>query len=194
MMRTAFKLLMVGILFLYPIAIYFGDGYLTPSQFLAGLLVLFAGRILAVAWISAVHRKRNVGIALLMMLAAVAILLMPSVPLVYLRLYPLLLNLFMSAVFFMSLIIGMPIAERMARMMNNDDLPSQAVIYTRRVTWTWAMVLLLNGLVSWYTAVATSFEVWTLYNGIVTYLIFGSVFAGEYMLRIHLKRKWAAAA
>lgn len=186
-------MLLVGILFLYPIAIYFGDGYLTPSQFLAGLLLLFAGRILVVAWIAATHRKRNIGIALLMMLAAALILLMPSVPLVYLRLYPLVLNLFMSAVFFASLFIGMPIAERMARMMN-DDLPPQAVAYTRRVTWTWAIVLLLNGLLSWYTAVATSLETWTLYNGIVTYLLFGCVFAGEYLLRIHLKRKWAAAA
>lgn len=193
MIRTAFKLLLVGILFLYPIAIYFGDGYLTPSQFLAGLLVLFAGRILAVAWIAAVHRKRNIGIALLMMLAAALILLMPSVPLVYLRLYPLVLNLFMSAIFFGSLIFGMPIAERMARMIN-DELPPQAVMYTRRVTWAWAMVLLLNGLVSWYTAVETSLETWTLYNGIVTYLLFGGVFAGEYLLRTYLKRKWAAAA
>lgn len=191
MMRAVLKILLVAALFIYPIAIYFGDGYLTPSQFLAGLLLLLAGRILVVAWIKAEHRKRHLGFAAMLIGAAFAILLlMPGIGLVYLRLYPMLLNLFMFAIFFGSLFTAMPLAERLARFVHSD-LPPQAVRYTRYVTWTWSAVLLLNALVSLYTAVATSFETWTLYNGIVTYLLFGSVFLGEYLLRTHLRRKWA---
>jgi uncharacterized membrane protein len=193
MMRAAFKLLLVSVLCIYPIAIYFGDGYLTPSQFLAGLLLLLAGRILIVAWIKTEHRQRHIGLAVLLTGAAFAVLLlMPGIGLVYLRLYPMLLNLFMFAIFFGSLFTAMPLAERFARFVHSD-LPPQAVRYTRRVTWTWSIVLLLNALASLYTAVATSFETWTLYNGVITYLLFASVFLGEYLLRTHLRRKWAAA-
>lgn len=193
MMRAALKLLLVGVLFVYPVAIYFGDGYLTPSQFLAGLMILFAGRVLIVAWIKPEHRARHAGFALLLLAAATAVLLlMPGIRLVYLRLYPMLLNLLMSTVFFGSLFTAMPLAERIARLVH-PDLPPQAVAYTRYVTWTWCIVLLLNGLISLYTALATSFETWTLYNGIVTYLIFGCVFVVEYLLRTYLRHKWEAA-
>ncbi|MGH8372905.1 MAG: hypothetical protein ACRETO_09245 [Gammaproteobacteria bacterium] len=193
MMRAIIKLLIVGVLFIYPFAIYFGDDYLTPSQFLAGLLLLLAGRVLIVAWIKAEYRKRNIAFAVLLLIAALAILLLlPDVKLMYLRLYPMLLNLLMFAIFFGSLFSSMPLAERLARFVHKE-LPAQAVLYTRRVTWTWSIVLLLNALVSLYTALAASFETWTLYNGIITYLLFGSVFVCEYALRTHLRRKWAAA-
>lgn len=193
MIRVAFKLLLIGVLCVYPIAIYFGGDYLTPSQFLAGLLLLLAGRILVVAWIKAEHRKRHVGLAALLIFAAFAMLLLiPDIKLVYLRLYPMLLNLLMFTIFFASLFTAMPLVERFARFIH-PDLPPQAVRYTRQVTRTWSIVLLLNALVSFYTAVATSFETWTLYNGVITYLIFGSVFLLEYLLRMHLRHKWATA-
>ncbi|MGH8400498.1 MAG: hypothetical protein ACRESU_05285, partial [Gammaproteobacteria bacterium] len=154
-MRGALKLLLVGVLCVYPIAIYFGDGYLTPSQFLAGLLLLLAGRILVVAWIKAEHRRRHIGLAVLLIGAAFAmLLLMPGIELVYLRLYPMLLNLFMFTIFFGSLFTAMPLVERFARFVHSD-LPPQAVRYTRQVTWTWSIVLLLAGrilIVAWIKA------------------------------------------
>ena len=116
---------------------------------------------------------------------------MPDIDLAYLRLYPMLLSLLVFAMFFGSLFTRMPLVERIARMAH-PELPPQGVIYTRRVTWFWCGVLLVNALLSLYTSVGTSFEIWSLYNGVIVYLLFGSVFLGEYLLRIRLQRKWAA--
>lgn len=193
MMRIAIKLLVACALLVYPLAIYFADGYLTPSQLIAGLLLLLLGRLLIVTWIKPQHLRRNFALAVLLLVAAWAVLeCLPGIGLHWLRLYPMLFNLAAFGVFFGSLFTRMPLAERMARLIHHE-LPPQAIVYTRQVTWLWSAVLLFNTLASLYTALATSFEVWTLYNGVITYLLFGTVFLCEYLLRSHLRRKWAAA-
>lgn len=193
MMRAAIKLLAAGALFVYPVAIYFADAYLTPSQLLAGLCLLLAGRILVAAWITEVKRRRYLLVAGLMLAAAVLTLrFLPRLDLDWLRLYPMVFSLAMFALFFGSLFTRMSLVERIARTMQHE-LPPQGVIYTRRVTWAWCGVLLLNSLVALYTAIGTSIRVWSLYNGIIVYFLFGGVLLGEYLLRTHLKRKWATA-
>jgi uncharacterized membrane protein len=186
------KLLIAGTLVVYPIAVYFADGYLTPSQLTAGLLLLLAARVLVVGWINPAKRNQSVALMTLMLAAAAAVVLwLPDIDLAYLRLYPMLLSLLVFAMFFGSLFTRMPMVERIARMAH-PELPPQGVTYTRRVTWFWCGVLLVNALLSLYTSVGTSFEIWSLYNGVIVYLLFGSVFLGEYLLRIRLQRKWAA--
>jgi uncharacterized membrane protein len=177
----------------YPIAIYFVDNYLTPSQLMAGLLLLLAARVLTASWMNAAKRDRNIALIMLMLVAAVMVLLlMPGIDIGYLRLYPVLINLMAFTIFFGSLYSRMPLVERIARMVHND-LPPQGVIYTRYVTWVWCAVLLLSASVSLYTAIGTSIEAWSLYNGLIVYFLFGSVFLCEYLVRIQLRRKWAAA-
>ncbi|HET7922453.1 MAG TPA: hypothetical protein VFM15_06830 [Gammaproteobacteria bacterium] len=192
MMRIAVKLLIACALVVYPIAIYFADDWFTPSQFIAGLLLLLAIRLVVITWIKPEHLMRNLALTALFLIAAVAVILwLPGIALDWLRLYPTLFNLVAFLAFFISLFSGMPLAERMARLVH-PDLPSQAVAYTRRVTQVWCAVLLSNTFATLYTALATSFETWTLYNGVITYLLFGAVFVGEFLVRTHLKRKWAA--
>src|SRR5580765_6738675 len=57
--RDTIKALVVAGLFVYPIAIYIAEGYLTPSQLLAGLLLLLAVRVLLAAWIRPAKRLRD---------------------------------------------------------------------------------------------------------------------------------------
>jgi uncharacterized membrane protein len=193
MTRAWMKLPVAAVLVIYPIAIYFADGYLTPSELVAGLLLLLSGRVLITTRINPVKQKQGIALAALLPVAAVAVLLfMPDINLAYLRLYPMLFNLSIFAIFFGSLFTSMPLVERIARMMHTD-LPPQGVIYTRHVTWVWCGVLLLNAALSLYTAIGASFEVWSLYNGVIVYFLFGSVFVGEYLVRTRLRRKWAAA-
>ena len=130
--------------------------------------------------------------ALLIATATLVLLLLPHVTLDWLRLYPMLLALCVFCMFFGSLFTGMPLVERIARMMRSD-MPPQAVAYCRRVTQAWCILLLVNASISLYTALAASYRVWTLYNGVIVYFLFGAMFAGEYLLRLHLHRKWAAA-
>ena len=193
-MRVALKLLVAGALLIYPIAVYLADGYLAPNQLLAGLFLLLAGRMLAVIWIKPEHRVRNGLLCAALILAAVLTdLLFPAFRIDWLRFYPTIFNVAAFAMFFGSLFIGMPLVERMARLINHD-LPQQAVAYTRKVTWVWSIILLLNAFVSLYTAFGTSFRFWSLYNGLIMYVVFGAVFIIEYLVRTWLRRKWAAAA
>ena len=134
MARDAAKLLVAGTLFIYPIAMYIADGYLTPTQLLAGLLFLLAARVMLAAWIKPQHHRRDVLLAGLMAAAAILVLLfMPGVKLMWLRLYPALFGLTVLAMFFGSLFTSMSIVERFARIMHSD-LPPQAIVHCRRVT------------------------------------------------------------
>ncbi|HEV7165511.1 MAG TPA: hypothetical protein VGO35_09000 [Gammaproteobacteria bacterium] len=193
MARDAAKLLVAGTLFIYPIAMYIADGYLTPTQLLAGLLFLLAARVMLAAWIKPQHHRRDVLLAGLMAAAAILVLLfMPGVKLMWLRLYPALFGLAVLAMFFGSLFTSMPIVERFARIMHSD-LPPQAIVHCRRVTQAWCVVILLNILVSLYTAFETSYRIWSLYNGCIVYFVFGTMLLGEYLLRLQLRRRWAKA-
>ena len=63
--------------------------------------------------------------------------------------------------------------------------------YTRRVTQAWCLFFALNGVVALATALAASDEVWMLYNGLVAYGLIGAMFAGEWLIRRHVRRRWA---
>lgn len=191
-MRSTVKLLIAAALCVYPVTIYFVEGSLTPSELAAGLLGLLAARLLAAAWVRPDLRVRNVAMALLMVVGmALVLTLLPHLKLQWLRLYPMLFNLAMFAIFLSSLFTT-PVVERIARTFN-PAFPDSAVHYTRRVTEIWCVVMLLNALISLYTALWTSFEVWSVYNGIVAYALFAGVFCCEYVVRVRMKRRWAAA-
>ena len=191
--RAAARALVAGSLVAYPVAIYFADGYLTPSQLLAGLLWLLAARLLLAAWISPKHLGRDLGMAVLLIAAGTLVLkYMPDVELAWLRYYPALFGLVAFGIFFGSLFTDMPLVERIARAMGHA-LPPEGVAHCRRVTWAWCLLLAVNVLVSLYTAYAASLQVWTLYNGVIVYFLFGAMMVGEYLLRLHLRRRWEMA-
>ncbi|HEV2460895.1 MAG TPA: hypothetical protein VGS80_21295 [Ktedonobacterales bacterium] len=191
--RAAARALVAGSLVAYPVAIYFADGYLTPSQLLAGLLWLLAARLLLAAWISPKHLGRDLGMAVLLIAAGTLVLkYMPDVELAWLRYYPALFGLVAFGIFFGSLFTDMPLVERIAHAMGHA-LPPEGVAHCRRVTWAWCVLLAVNVLVSLYTAYAASLQVWTLYNGVIVYFLFGAMMVGEYLLRLHLRRRWEMA-
>lgn len=191
--RDAAKSVVVGTLFIYPVAIYFADGYLSPTQLLAGLLFLFAARVLLAAWIKPQHHNRDLVLAALLGAAAFLVLwFLPEVRLDWLRLYPALISFGVLALFFGSLFTAQSMVERIARVMH-PDLPPQGVAHCRRVTQAWCLVLAANVLVSLYTAFAASLRFWSLYNGVIVYFVFGAMLLGEYLLRLRLRRKWETA-
>ena len=96
--------------------------------------------------------------------------------------YPVLVNVILLAVFAASLWRPPTIIERIARL-REPDLPPAAVVYTRRVTIVWSIFFALNGAAALYTTLATSFEIWTLYNGFIAYLLIGALFIGELATR-----------
>jgi uncharacterized membrane protein len=166
---------------LYPLAIWLGHGQVEP-RLLAGLLLLAALVRLPTLKMDRVGRWWLGGALLLVALAVWGNALLP------LKLYPVLVSVAMLAVFGYSLIAPPSIVERIARL-REPNLPPQAIDYTRRVTQVWCGFFAVNGLVALITALWASPAVWSLYNGVIAYLLMGLLFSGEYMVRLRFKRR-----
>mgnify|MGYP003988786837 FL=1 len=94
----------------------------------------------------------------------------------------------MLVLFFVSLLHPPTIVERFARI-QNPNLPEAAVRYTRKVTIVWCVFFVCNGCAALYTALFSSLETWTLYNGAISYALMGILFAGEYLIRRRLQHR-----
>ncbi|MDQ6439933.1 hypothetical protein [Klebsiella quasipneumoniae] len=96
--------------------------------------------------------------------------------------YPVVVNSVMLAVFGGSLWSTMPIIERLARL-REPDLPERAVRYTRRVTQIWCAFFIINGGIALFTALYGDLSLWTAWNGMISYLLMGTLMAGEWLVR-----------
>lgn len=105
-----------------------------------------------------------------------------------LKLYPALVNAAMLLLFGLSLRFPPTVVERLARL-QEPDLPPEAVGYTRRVTQMWCGFFILNGGIAVITALWSSERVWALYNGLIAYVLMGTLFAGEWLVRQRVKAR-----
>ncbi len=99
-----------------------------------------------------------------------------------LRLYPAFLCVMTLALFAYTLYRGPTVIERLARL-QHADLPPEAVRYTRRVTQVWCVFLVINGTIAVCSALFMSRAAWALYNGLISYILMGMMFAGEWLYR-----------
>ncbi|WP_295486315.1 hypothetical protein [uncultured Pseudomonas sp.] len=166
-------LLLAGLL--YPFAVHFGLAHFAPWQFALLLGVLWLARVL-----SAPKRPGARWTALGALAFCSVLALSNSAQL--LRWYPVLISAVMLALFGSSLLRGMPIVERMARL-REPALPASAVRYTRRVTEAWSLFFLLNGLIAAALTLWAPLSWWTLYNGVIAYAAVGLLFAIEWLIR-----------
>jgi len=104
-----------------------------------------------------------------------------------LKFYPVMMNLGFLVLFASSLFSPISFVERLARI-RDPDLSPQAVIYTRKVTWVWSGFFLINGTIAAFTALWTTDAVWMLYNGMIAYLLMGTLAAGEWLFRQRVLR------
>jgi len=95
-----------------------------------------------------------------------------------LHLYPSLVNLGLLVAFGATLAHGPSMIEKFARM-SNPELGEHAVRYTRRVTQMWCVFFTLNGAFSAYTALFWTRAAWSLYNGLIAYVLIGVLLVGE---------------
>lgn len=165
---------------LYPLAIWFGEGRVEP-RYLALLLLLAAAARLPAMKVSAAARWSACAALVLAAGAVWANALMP------LKLYPVLVNAALLIAFGYSLAAPPSMVERMARL-TDPNLPPAAVAYTRTVTQVWCGFFVINGSIALGTALWASQAVWSLYNGVIAYVLMGLLFAGEYLVRIRFKR------
>ena len=169
---------------LYPFLVYFGLGHFPPSALVLALLAVFALKLVLDRHSGPRHEPMTLLLCLLG--GAVLLVLMIAVsPLVALKSYPVLVSLGFAAVFSASLLWPPTIVERIARL-RDPDLPASAIPYLRRVTLAWLVFFFVNAAISTATALSGSVALWTLYNGFISYVIMGALFAGELIVRFYL--------
>ncbi|MEJ0098393.1 MAG: hypothetical protein WDO12_01030 [Pseudomonadota bacterium] len=165
----------------YPALVYF-----TLQHYGARALVL---PLVALALARMLIKREWIWGAIALLLALAAMLTNASLPV---KLYPAVVSLSFLAVFGYSLVKPPSFVERIARL-REPDLPPQAVLYTRRVTLAWCVYFVLNAAVATWIALFGSDRAWALYSGGIAYMLAGLLFAGEFLLRQYLRRKWRHA-
>lgn len=96
--------------------------------------------------------------------------------------YPVLVSFALFLVFALSLWRPPTVIERIARL-SEPELGPRGVAYTRRVTIAWCIFFVCNGLVSALTAAFASPSIWAFYNGMLSYVLIGLMFAIEWLIR-----------
>lgn len=186
-------LLVAGTLLLYPFVVYLAAGRVPAAVLVAGILTALALRLALVAGSGRAPRLLWLAVAGLLLLALASLANQERLSVAEVRLYPVLVDGLFFALFFASLFTRQPLVERIARAMEGGELAPQAVTYTRHVTWVWSAALLLNTLIAAYTTWWTSLAAWAFYNGLLSYLLIGGLFAAEYLIRLRRQREWRAA-
>jgi uncharacterized membrane protein len=161
---------------LYPFLVYFGLPHLAP----AALVVLAVG----IGGLQ-LHRRRGGGIMprwSLLLIPCVMLALLAVRPVLAVQAYPPLISLCLAATFAWSLARPPTAIERIARL-SNPDLPPAAIAYTRVVTKVWMMFFLANAAIATACALWFTVAIWTLWTGLVSYVLIGVLFIGELMVR-----------
>jgi len=167
----------------YPFLVYFGIGSVPPVVLVLTGLALISFRMLGLRS----YAMASYWLASFALAAATLILLLVWRPEMAARAYPIAVSLAVAAVFAMSLRFPPSVVERIARI-READLPPKAIAYTRRVTMVWVLFLLVNAAISASTALWGTLDAWTLWNGFFSYVAMGLLFAGEYLVRLLVRR------
>ncbi|WP_035056705.1 hypothetical protein [Andreprevotia chitinilytica] len=118
-----------------------------------------------------------------LLLGAAALIARSDLPV---KLYPVLVNAGLLAVFAASLHAPQTVIERLARL-REPDLPESGVRYTRKVTQAWCVFFTANGLIALATVFAPP-KIWALYNGLIAYLLIGTMFGIEWLIRRRVRQ------
>ncbi|QGZ29652.1 hypothetical protein [Stutzerimonas stutzeri] len=173
----ALALLLAGLT--YPFAVYLGLEHLSPRLFAVLLGMLWLARLLSGKQTPVGRRMTTVALLFCLFLGLAGD---PAL----LRWYPVLISLALLGLFAGSLRSGMPIIERLARL-REPELPPAAVRYTRQVTWLWTGYFIINASIAGALALWAPLSWWTLYTGLIAYLLMGMLFAGEWLVRQRIR-------
>ncbi len=176
------NLISTALIVIYPFLIYFGLSRYEPR---------ILGLLLAVIALLRWRRGRNIlyglgweGFLSLIVPFALAIVTAVKNDEITLKLYPVAVNIALLIMFGVTLFKKQTMVERIARI-HDSKFPIEGVKYTRRVTEIWCVFFAINGLASLCTAFLASREVWTIYNGLIAYIIMGIIFGVEWLYRHH---------
>jgi uncharacterized membrane protein len=164
----------------YPFIVLAGLRFLPPLALLAVPILLLLARL--------VLGRRGPTEAVLGVAALVVLALNVVDAALAVRAWPVLVSLGMAALFAASFRWGPVMVERIAEAAEGP-MPAAARPYLRRVTAVWTGFFLLNAAMAGWTVRYGTLEQWALYNGFVSYVLLGMLFAGEMLVRRMVRPK-----
>lgn len=112
---------------------------------------------------------------------------------IFLKLYSVVISATFLCVFGSTLILPPNIIFRFATLQDKSIKGSlaenQIDSYCRKVTVAWCVFFICNGSISAFTAFCASDEVWSVYNGGISYVLMGLMFAVEFIIRRQVNKK-----
>ncbi len=175
--------LLALLLLTYPVAVYFGLQYIEPGILAAIFAIVFVIRHINSSGKHSTIPHANVVLITVLSLLAFSVFFNSALAL---KFYPVVISLSFLAIFGYSLYKPPSVVEIIARL--HEKLDEQGIAYTRRVTQVWCVFFVINALIATGTIFHEDEQVWLLYNGFISYLLMGILMAGEFAVRIVIKK------
>jgi uncharacterized membrane protein len=156
-----------------------------PVRFFSLALIAFA----LIYFLGLTGAKKKAGFRLLsaLLLGGLGLLCFATKSPLILKLYPVLMNGTLLFAFGSTLIFPPPMIFRFALLQDKSIRGSLAEkrveAYCRKVTMVWCFFFVLNGAVAAFSVFSASDVFWSVYNGGISYILIGSLFAGEFIVR-----------
>lgn len=180
-MKALIAILMATLVLAYPLVVFYGLQHFELSHVLLVLMILAVARVV----MECMNKKSIIQSTafwtglLLLLLVSVTWLMQQTV---YLKLYPVAVNLIFFVVFALSLKSDKSMIQRFAEF-KEKNITGEKKRYMENLTLVWCGFFIVNGLISAYTVWLASEAVWALYNGLISYLLMGLLFGVELIYR-----------
>ena len=185
-MQKLFKYSVVILTIAYPFIVYYSLGNIDEKW-----LLLFLLSLLVMRWFVAKKITNNSMIeskAVLLSVVGISLIIWMKGESVGLKFYPVIVSGGLLLLFAASLFAEQSIVERLARL-QDKNLSKNAIKYTKKVTVCWCAFFIINASIATYIALWENDEVWVLYNGLISYVLMGTLAAGEWIVRQKFKKK-----
>ncbi|MFC1665733.1 hypothetical protein ACFL17_08925 [Pseudomonadota bacterium] len=103
--------------------------------------------------------------------------------------YPAAINLCLLLIFFSSIINPPSFVQLIAERIEKRSLDPIGVRYAVQLTQIWCVVFSINALIAVLLAWQRQLDWWTLYNGVIAYIIIGVLIIGERLFRHRIQTK-----
>jgi acyl-coenzyme A synthetase/AMP-(fatty) acid ligase/uncharacterized membrane protein/3-hydroxymyristoyl/3-hydroxydecanoyl-(acyl carrier protein) dehydratase len=193
-LRGISKVLFIIAAALYPaLVFYFLVIRKIPLRLFSLFVVAFAFFVF-ITGTSVTSKKKGISFfwnsALLLILGGICFIINSAI---ILKLYPLLMNILFLIVFSGTLFSPPSMIFRLATMQDKSIQGSlnekRVAAYCRKVTVVWCGFFVFNGGIAAWTIFSGSDALWSVYNGGISYILIGTLFAGEFMVRKMVQKK-----
>jgi uncharacterized membrane protein len=111
----------------------------------------------------------------------------------FIKVYPVLMNVVFLFTFASTLFLPPNICFRFAclaqKNLSRSHIARRVEKYCFKVTVIWCLFFILNGSAALYTVFSKSDKIWSIYNGGISYLLMGILFAVEFLVRMVVNSK-----